>query len=53
MLTFSSHPYNLDISEEGMPSPIREETEWSCVDWITFTPKTFELQADEVQIVEG
>ena len=53
MRTFSIHPYNLDISEEGMPSPIREETEWSCVDWITFTPKTFELQADEVQIVEG
>lgn len=52
-LTFSMHPYDFDINENGMPFASVEETQWSCADWITFTPQTFELQGDETQIVEG
>lgn len=52
-LSCAMQVYDLDVSAEGRPAPIREETEWSCVDWITFTPNVFELQADEVQMVEG
>ncbi len=52
-LTFSMHAYDFDINENGMPFASVEETEWSCADWITFTPQTFELQGDGTQIVEG
>jgi hypothetical protein len=53
LLSCTMQIYNLDISEEGIPRPIREETKWSCLDWITFAPRSFQVQPDEVQIVEG
>ena len=52
-LAFSMHTYNLGISEEGVPSVNQEETQWSCMDWITFSPNTFELEVDKIQIVDG
>jgi hypothetical protein len=52
-LTFAMHAYGLAMTVEGMPGPIKAKTEQSCADWMTFTPVTFELGPDEVQIVEG
>ncbi|MCX6600831.1 MAG: hypothetical protein NT025_04640 [bacterium] len=52
-MAFSMHGSNLDISQEGIPSPLAEQTDWSCAEWITFTPSDFELQTDSVQTVQG
>jgi hypothetical protein len=52
-LALTMHVYDLDISEEGVPWPIREEVPTSCKAWITFTPKAFELAAGQVQVVDG
>ena len=52
-LAFTMGAYDLSISEDGIPTANPQKTERSCVDWITFTPATFELAADEVQVVEG
>jgi hypothetical protein len=52
-LTFAMHAYGLAVTAEGLPTPIRVKTEQSCADWIAFTPATFELRPDEVQVVEG
>jgi hypothetical protein len=52
-LSCAMQVYDLDVSVEGMALPVREETQGSCVDWLTFAPSSFGLQADEVQIVEG
>ncbi|MCK4409899.1 MAG: hypothetical protein KAW67_07425 [Candidatus Eisenbacteria sp.] len=45
--------YGLSITVDGIPGASTAETERGCADWITFTPATFELAPDEVQIVEG
>jgi hypothetical protein len=52
-LTFAIGAYGLTIAADGVPSAIITKTEHSCADWITFTPATFELAPEEVQIVEG
>lgn len=52
-MTFSVRGSNLDISQEGLPSPVAQETDWSCAEWITFTPTVFELQEDSVQVIQG
>jgi len=52
-LAFSMVAYGLDITIQGVPSPSTSGTDQSCADWITFTPATFELAPDAVQIVDG
>jgi len=52
-MTFSMQSSNLNISQEGVPSPMAQETDWSCAEWITFTPSVFELQKDSFQVVQG
>ncbi len=52
-LTFDMGAYGLTVSVDGIPGASTAETERGCADWITFTPATFELAPDEVQIVEG
>lgn len=42
----------MDISPEGIPFANPGASEWSCADWITFEPTVFNLEADEVQIIE-
>jgi hypothetical protein len=52
-LTLAMGAYDLAVTVDGIPSPSTAKTEQGCADWITFTPATFELAPDEVQIVEG
>ncbi|MCK4547577.1 MAG: hypothetical protein KAW17_09070, partial [Candidatus Eisenbacteria sp.] len=52
-LTLTMGTYGLGMTVDGIPFASTARTEQSCTDWMTFTPTTFELAPDEVQIVEG
>ncbi len=52
-LAFTMGASGLSMTVDGVPAALTGECEQSCADWITFTPATFELEPDEVQIVDG
>lgn len=50
--TFTMNARAMDISPNGVPSPLPKADERSCAEWIAMDPGVFTLYEDEVQIVE-